>query len=101
MQARTSSLVHGSTMKTRTAQPEDAASIARLVNVAFRPERFFIDADRTNPEKVRALLQKGKFLLVEQAGALAACVYVELRDDRGYFGMLAVDPTLQRSGLGS
>jgi GNAT superfamily N-acetyltransferase len=88
-------------MNTRTAQLEDAENIARLVNAAFRPERFFIDADRTNPEKVRALMQKGKFLLTEDAGALAGCVYVELRDERGYFGLLAVDPELQRSGLGS
>jgi ribosomal protein S18 acetylase RimI-like enzyme len=71
------------------------------VNTAFRPERFFIDADRTNPEKVRALLQEGKFLLVEQGGTLAGCVYVELRGERGYFGLLAVDPQFQRAGLGS
>src|SRR5580704_5730527 len=88
-------------MNTRTAQLDDAENIAQLVNVAFRPERFFIDADRTNPEKVRALMQKGKFLLAEDAGALAGCVYVELRDERGYFGLLAIDPALQRSGLGS
>src|SRR5579863_2566836 len=88
-------------MKTRMAEPEDAEDIARLVNAAFRPERFFIDADRTNPEKVRAHLQKGKFLLVEQAGTLAGCVYVELRGERGYFGLLAVDPEVQRSGLGT
>jgi N-acetylglutamate synthase-like GNAT family acetyltransferase len=88
-------------MKIRTAQLEDAENIARLVNAAFRPERFFIREDRTNPEKVRALLQKGKFLLAEQAGALAGCVYVELHGERGYFGLLAVDPGLQGSGLGS
>jgi hypothetical protein len=39
--------------KTRTAESADAESIARLVNIAFRPERFFTDADRTDPEKVR------------------------------------------------
>jgi ribosomal protein S18 acetylase RimI-like enzyme len=88
-------------MKTRTAEPEDAEEIARLVNVAFRAERFFTDRDRTNPEEVGALLQKGTFLLVEQAGALAGCIYVELRGQRGYFGLLAVDPALQRSGRGS
>jgi len=88
-------------MNTRMADPEDAENIARLVNAAFRPERFFIDADRTSPEKVRALLQKGKFLLAEEVGALAGCVYVETRGERGYFGLLAVDPALQRSGLGS
>jgi ribosomal protein S18 acetylase RimI-like enzyme len=88
-------------MKTRTAQLDDAENIARLVNAAFRPERFFIAADRTNPDKVRELLRKGKFLLVEEADRLTACVYVERRDKRGYFGLLAVDPALQRSGLGS
>lgn len=88
-------------MKTRTAQIEDAENIARLVNIAFRPERFFIDGDRTNPEKVRALMQKGKFLLTEEAGTLTGCVYVELRDERGYFGLLAVQPKRQRAGLGS
>ena len=88
-------------MKTRTAQVEDAKNIARLVNIAFRPERFFIDGDRTNPEKVRALMQKGKFLLAEEGGALSGCVYVELGEDRGYFGLLAVQPKRQRAGLGS
>src|ERR1700722_15649093 len=88
-------------MKTRTAQLDDAENITRLVNAAFRPERFFIREDRTAPEKVRALLEKGKFLLAEEAGALAGCVYVELRGQRGYFGLLAVDPSHQRCGLGS
>lgn len=88
-------------MQTRTAKAEDGENIASLVNTAFRPERFFIDGDRTNPEKVRALMQKGKFLLAEDAGTLTGCVYVELRQERGYFGLLAVQPRRQRAGLGS
>jgi len=84
----------------RFAEPADAGSIARLVNAAFRPERFFIDADRTNPEKVVALLEKGKFFLLFEQNALAGCVYTELREERGYFGLLAVDPERQRCGLG-
>ena len=88
-------------MNLRMAQLDDAENIARLVNAAFRAERFFTDGDRTNPEKVRELLQKGKFLLMEEGGKLTGCVYVELRGDRGYFGLLAVEPALQRSGLGS
>jgi GNAT superfamily N-acetyltransferase len=85
----------------RNAESADAESIARLVNAAFRPERFFVDADRTSPDKVRALLEKGKFLLAEDASVLVACVYVELRGERGYFGLLAVDPARQRTGMGS
>ncbi|MFZ0137002.1 MAG: GNAT family N-acetyltransferase [Candidatus Sulfotelmatobacter sp.] len=88
-------------IRTRIADSADAENISHLVNAAFRPERFFIDADRTNPEKVRALLPKGKFLLAEKDGVLVGCVYVEVRAERGYFGLLAVDPARQRAGVGS
>jgi GNAT superfamily N-acetyltransferase len=50
---------------------------------------------------VHALLQKGQLLLAEEAGVITGCVYVELRGDRGYFGLLAVDLARQGSGLGS
>jgi len=85
----------------RFAEPSDAPAIASLVNVAFRLERFFIDAERTNPEKVTALLQTGKFILLFEDGVLAGCVYTEMRGERGYFGLLAVDPRQQRSGIGA
>jgi ribosomal protein S18 acetylase RimI-like enzyme len=49
---------------------------------------------------VRGLMEKGNFLLVEDGPTLAGCVYVELRGDRGYLGLLSVDPAHQRSGLG-
>jgi GNAT superfamily N-acetyltransferase len=83
-----------------TAQPENAPAIARIVNAAFVTERFFIDADRTDPDKVSALFQKGVFLLLFEEHILAGSVYVEVRGERGYFGMLAVDPERQRSGIG-
>lgn len=88
-------------VRIRPARPDDAENIAALVNTAFRAERFFTSDDRTNPEKVRTLLNKGKFLLAEESGALVGCVYVELRGDRGYFGMLAVDLGRQKSGIGT
>ena len=85
----------------RVAQLEDADAIAQLVNRAFQVERFFIEGDRINPGAVRELLRKGKFLLAEQSGALAGCVYLEPHGDRCYLGLLSVDPGRQRSGLGT
>jgi len=85
----------------RFAELSDAEAIASLVNDAFRPERFFIEGDRTNPEKVAALFQKGKFLLLLENETLMGCVYAELRGERGYFGLLAVDPKRQRTGIGA
>jgi N-acetylglutamate synthase-like GNAT family acetyltransferase len=84
----------------RTARENDADVIARLVNTAFLVEQFFIERDRTNPETVRALMENGKFLLAEDGTNLVGCVYFEVRGNRGYFGMLSIDPSRQGMGLG-
>jgi N-acetylglutamate synthase-like GNAT family acetyltransferase len=84
----------------RTASEGDADAIARLVNTAFLVEQFFIERDRTNPATVRALMRKGKFLLAEDGPNLVGCVYLELRGERGYFGMLSIDPPRQQMGVG-
>jgi len=84
----------------RTARRDDADSIARLVNTAFLVEQFFIERDRTNPATVGSLMEKGKFLLAEDGPNLVGCVYMELRGERGYFGMLSIDPSRQGMGLG-
>jgi GNAT superfamily N-acetyltransferase len=84
----------------RDAGERDVEAIVRLVNLAFLVELSFIERDRTNPEMIRGLMEKGKFLLAEDGTTLAGCVYLELRGERGYLGMLSVAPALQRQGLG-
>src|SRR5258708_15903759 len=88
------------TLRFRAASLADVETLARLINGAFRVEQPFIEGDRTNPDGVRAYMEKGKFLLAEEALGLAGCVYVELRGDRGYLGLLGVDPQRQGTGLG-
>ena len=88
------------TLRFRVASLADVEALARLINGAFRVEQPFIEGDRTNAEGVRAYMEKGKFLLAEEAAGLAGCVYVELRGDRGYLGLLGVDPSRQGTGLG-
>ena len=85
---------------TRFATDADAEALSALVNAAFKVERFFIDRDRIDPGKVCEMLRNGRFLLAEDNGALIACVYVELREQRAYFGLLGVDPSRQGEGLG-
>jgi GNAT superfamily N-acetyltransferase len=82
---------------TRTATPDDAEALMRLINAAFVVERSFIDVERVRLNEVRDLQRSGLFLVV---GNMEACVYVELRGDRGYFGLLSVDPARQGNGLG-
>jgi ribosomal protein S18 acetylase RimI-like enzyme len=88
-------------LRIRPATLADVDDIVRIANSAFLIERFFIDRDRTSPDEVRAMFAKGGFLLGEdEAGAMAACVYVEQKGDRGYFGLLSVDPAHHRRGFG-
>lgn len=90
----------------RLAEIRDAGGITSVINAAFkRAESFLIDRDRIDETSVRALLEKGKFLIADDVaddqGALVGCVYVELRGERAYLGLLAVDPQRQKAGLGS
>jgi predicted N-acetyltransferase YhbS len=84
----------------RSSNPADVAAIVEVVNAAFQVERFFVDGDRTSAEEIREMLDRGTFLLAERDGGLAACVYVEIRGEDGYFGMLSVHPDHQGEGLG-
>lgn len=91
-----------STVPIRTGVPADAAKITRVINSAFRiAEGFFIDGPRISEAEVERLLVKGAFLLAEVEDKLNGCVYVELRGDRSYLGLLSVEPSCQQSGLGS
>ena len=94
-------------MQVRVAEARDAEAIVAVINVAFRlAEGFLIDRDRIDLATVQELLQKGTFQVAEDTVAeenfLCGCVYVEPRGrDRSYLGLLAVDPRLQKSGIGS
>ncbi len=87
-------------LRIRFARAPDAGALALLINAAFVVERPIFDGDRTSPEGVRAFLERGQFLIAEDAGGLTGCVYVEIRGDHGYIGLLSVHPSRQGFGLG-
>ncbi len=71
-----------------------------IVNAAFSIESF-LEGTRTDEERMSAMMEKGHFLVGENiSGRIVASLYVEMRGDRAYLGMLAVDPSLQGSGIG-
>lgn len=84
----------------RIAVTADVEPLARLINAAFVVEHPFIEGERIDPAGVREYMEKGKFLVTEEAAGLAGCVYVELRGERGYLGLLGVEPRRQGTGLG-
>lgn len=83
------------------ATDADVSSIVALVNRAFAVENFFKTGDRIDETQIREMLLQGRFLLLTEGETLIACAYVELRGERAYIGVLAVDPAKQKLGIGA
>ena len=84
----------------RFAVRRDAAELTKLINAAFVVERPFLEGERIDEKGTLAFFENGKFLIAEDLACMVGCVYCELRGDRGYLGLLAVDPPRQGAGLG-
>lgn len=84
----------------RFAGDSDVSALTRLINAAFAVERIVFDGDRINDHGTREYMGKGKILIAEDPAGFAGCVYCEVRGERGYLGLLAVDPSRQGTGLG-
>lgn len=96
----------------RTATPEDAASVASLVNSCYRGETsrqgwtsedHLMAGGRIHQQGVEEVLKRpGTIVIICEAdGKLAGCVELARRGDELYLGMLSVRPELQSSGIGS
>lgn len=83
----------------RLATTEDMARLIPMINTAFSIEEF-LEGTRTDEVRLAAMMEKGSILMAEdEAGNLLGSVYFEFRGQRGYMGMLAVDPAQQGRGL--
>jgi GNAT superfamily N-acetyltransferase len=78
----------------------DIFALVKLINAAFVVEQFVFNGDRINAEETQAFMETGKFLVAHDSSGFVGCVYLEIRKDRGYLGLLAVDPLRQGTGLG-
>jgi len=89
-------------MKIRQATASDADEIARIINAAFEIEREFRRGERTSPSEVLTSMSRNHeiFLVAEEGDRLTGAVEVRVDGDAGYFGMLAVDASVRRGGIG-
>lgn len=96
----------------RHASIHDIATIVALVESAYRGESSragwtteadLLDGQRTDADDVRTCIERARslVLLVEVAGVPVGCAHVAVEDDdAAWFGMFAVQPTLQGGGVG-
>ena len=95
----------------RYATLKDIPALVTLVTSAYRgdtsragwtTEADLLDGERIAPDVLRVDLERPRSLVVvlERAHTLLACAHVAEEDGAGYFGMFAVAPALQGSGIG-
>lgn len=95
----------------RDAAEADVPALVALIESAYRgdasrggwtTEADILDGQRTDAEAVRAVIDAvgSRLLVVEREGRLVACCQLENRGDAAYFGMFAVSPGQQGTGLG-
>jgi len=87
-------------MEIRIATGADFDAVMRLINAAFAIERSFKVRDRINHLELEEYFGKGNFLLSEENSRPTGCVFVERTGEHAYLGLLSVDPSLQKQGLG-
>ena len=83
------------------ADASDVDALTDLINRAFQIERFFVYGNRITAPEVSDRLKAGTFILAKSGDQLVGSVYVELRGQRCYVGLLAVDPSRQKAGVGT
>lgn len=89
------------TASVRRAAGADVSAITRLVNRAYEVEGFFVDGPRTSEAEIARLAAANQLVVLDgAAGGLAAAIQVDPSGERGYFGLLSVDPAFQGKGLG-
>lgn len=84
----------------REARPDEAETIAGIINRAYEVESFFKIGDRTDVDEVREFMERDTFLVAESGGEVIGTVRVSQHGDEGHFGMLSVEPALKSRGLG-
>jgi len=101
------------TFNFRAATPADLPAVIALVTSAYRGESSragwtteadLIDGNRIDPDILHddMIRPRSRVLLAERAndGGLIACAHIAEDEGAGYFGMFAVLPALQGSGIG-
>ncbi len=94
-----------------TATEQDISALDRLVNSAYRGESSrkgwtteadLLDGIRTSEASLRTMLQNPNAMILkyEEAGHLLGCVYLEMKGNDLYLGMLTVSPDIQAKGIG-
>ena len=88
-------------VRLRAATAVDVHALVLMINAAYdRTEHhIFPVSRRTERHDVSKLI--ASIVIAEIEGAIAACIQIDVSGDPAHYGLLAVDTSLHRSGVGS
>jgi N-acetylglutamate synthase-like GNAT family acetyltransferase len=103
--------VSASSLTLRFAGAADAPAIAALIESAYRgdesrrgwtTEAHLIEGNRTSAAEIAAFIAdpNARFVMAFENQTLIGCALIKNDNGTGYFGMFAVNPTLQGGGHG-
>ena len=89
----------------------DVPRLAALIELAYRGteaaagwtnETDILEGPRSSPGEVEQLIRdpNSRFVLTSHGGKLVGSALLKKHGDGAYFGMFAIDPSLQQQGLG-
>ena len=84
----------------RDGTEPDAASLVELINEAYLVEASFVTGTRTNEAEIRDKLAFGRIIVAERDDRIVGCAYLEIAPPTSYWGLFAVHPSQQGTGLG-
>lgn len=99
-------------MNFRNALEKDSTELSFLINSAYRGdsaragwtfESDLVGGERTNPDEITKIVKKSDefYLVAESENKIVGCVFVRVKEDAYFIGMLTVSPTLQNAGIGA
>jgi len=88
-------------LRLRAASPADVPALEALVNAAYHDSERHVFPGTRRTERDQLLQQLDGVTVAEIGARIVACINVNASRDPAHFAMLAVDPTLHRSGIGS
>jgi N-acetylglutamate synthase-like GNAT family acetyltransferase len=91
----------GKQARLRSATTEDIEALVALINAAYdRTEHHIFQGSRRADRNDVSQL-KEDMVIAELPNGIAGCIHIDVSGDPAHYGLLAVDVSLHRSGLGS
>jgi N-acetylglutamate synthase-like GNAT family acetyltransferase len=88
-------------VRLRAATPADVDALVPMINAAYDRTEHHVFPGTRRAERHDISQMVGGIVIAEQNERIAGCIHIDVSGDPAHYGLLAVDVSLHRSGIGS